>query len=184
MTVLFHSRILDPDAWIAGIKKADPSLEVRRWPELGDPARIECLLSSRPPKGLAQSLPNLKLLHLTGAGADLLLSDPELPQHLPIARIGDTARTRPQPWEGVAQPAPITSAVPSTGNSAALPGYSVVVPNRVQASRITPSPAHPVIAAARGASRRHCPAVRATRPPTASCQARVGSEKNATAGST
>ena len=33
-------------------------------------------------------------------------------------------------------------------------------------------------------SRRHWPAVRATRPPTANCQARVGSEKNATAGAT
>ncbi len=56
--------------------------------------------------------------------------------------------------------------------------------NWVQASRITPSPAHPAIAAARAGSRRHWPAVRATRPPAANCQARVGSEKNATAGAT
>ena len=40
----------------------------------------------------------------------------------PIARIGDTARTRPHPCAGAAQPAPITSAAPSTGNSAAVPG--------------------------------------------------------------
>ena len=54
----------------------------------------------------------------------------------------------------------------------------------VQASRITPSPAHPTIAAARSGSRRHWPAVRVTRPPAANCQARVGSEKDATAGVT
>ncbi len=52
--------------------------------------------------------------------------------------------------------------------------------NRVQASRISPSPAHPMIAAGSAGSRRHWPAVRATRPPTANCHARVGSEKNAT----
>ena len=40
----------------------------------------------------------------------------------PIARIGDNARTRPHPCDGAAQPAPITSAAPSTGNSAAVPG--------------------------------------------------------------
>ena len=60
----------------------------------------------------------------------------------------------------------------------------MVALNRVQASRISASPAHPAIAAARGGSRRHWPAVRATRPPTANCQARVGSEKNATGGTT
>ena len=40
----------------------------------------------------------------------------------PIARIGGSASTRPRPGAGAAQPAPITSAVPSTGNSAAVPG--------------------------------------------------------------
>ena len=54
--------------------------------------------------------------------------------------------------------------------------------NQVQASTITVSPAHPEIAATRGGSRRHWLAVRATRPPAANCQARVGSEKNAAAG--
>ncbi len=41
-----------------------------------------------------------------------------------------------------------------------------------------------MIAAAREANLRHRPAVRATRPPTASCHARVGNEKNATNGTT
>ena len=37
----------------------------------------------------------------------------------------------------MAQPAPITSTAPSTGNKAAVPGYSVVELNFVQASKIT-----------------------------------------------
>src|ERR1700727_687434 len=76
----------------------------------------------------------------------------------PTARIGDNPRTRPHPCDGVAQPAPITSAAPSVGNSAALPGYRVAGLKRVQATRITPSPDQPVIAAAPGDSRRPCPA--------------------------
>ena len=56
----------------------------------------------------------------------------------------------------------------------------MVAPNRVQATRITASPAQPVIAAAMAGSRCHWVAVRAIRPPAANCQARVGSEKNAT----
>ena len=42
-----------------------------------------------------------------------------------MARIGATPRIWPQPAEGLAQPAPITSAVPSVGSSAAVPGYGV-----------------------------------------------------------
>ncbi len=40
----------------------------------------------------------------------------------PTACIGRNARTRPTPRVGAAQPTPITSAVLSTGNSAAVPG--------------------------------------------------------------
>src|SRR5579884_1262166 len=40
----------------------------------------------------------------------------------PTARIGAHASTRPHPRQGAAQPAPITRAVPRTGNKAALPG--------------------------------------------------------------
>ena len=54
----------------------------------------------------------------------------------------------------------------------------------LQASRSKASPAHPVIAAARGVSRRHRSAVRANRPPMDKSQARVGSEKYAAAGTT
>ena len=102
----------------------------------------------------------------------------------PIARIGEVPRTRPQPRLGAAQPAPITSAAPTVGSSAATPGYSVAALNRVQATRINPSPAHPVMTAARAGRRRHWSAARAPSPPRAHCQALVGSEKNAAAGTT
>ena len=39
-----------------------------------------------------------------------------------MPRIGDQRQDAAAPCVGAAQPAPITSTVPSTGNSAALPG--------------------------------------------------------------
>src|SRR5580693_2086439 len=100
----------------------------------------------------------------------------------PTARIAGWHNTRPAPMAPVAQPPPITSAVPSTGMSAAVPGYGVLGPSWVQVSTINASPPHPTIAAGSSGSRRHCRIERATRPPTANSQARVGSEKNAQGG--
>ncbi len=71
------------------------------------------------------------------------------------------------------------SAVPSTGSSASVPGYGVWALSWVQVSRINARPPHLAIDAVRSDSRRHCWIDRATRPPAASSQARVGSEKNA-----
>ena len=51
--------------------------------------------------------------------------------------------TRPTPKSGVAQPAPITSAVPRTGSSAAVPGYGVASPSCVQVTTIKASPPQP-----------------------------------------
>src|SRR5262249_4746853 len=82
----------------------------------------------------------------------------------------------------VTRPAPITSAVPSTGSTAAVPGYGVCGPSWLQVTRISARPPHPAMAATGAGSRRHRLAERATRPPAASSQARVGSEKNAHGG--
>lgn len=55
--------------------------------EAYDPARITCLLAYEPPAGLMASLPNLSLVHGTGAGVDALLAAPDLPAHLPMGRV-------------------------------------------------------------------------------------------------
>jgi hypothetical protein len=80
---------------------------------------------------------------------------------------------------GAAQPAARTAAVPPTGNSAALPGNGVEALNWVIDHRTASRPSHPSVAAATPGSRRNHGAARATTPPAASSQARVGSEKKA-----
>src|SRR5690606_7578110 len=97
----------------------------------------------------------------------------------PIDRITGVDRNRPAPRSGVAQPAMITSAVPNTGSSAAVPGYGVASSTCVQVSAMSASPPQPTTAADTAGSRRHHGIVNATRPPTASSQARLGSPKNA-----
>lgn len=48
--------------------------------------RVSCLVAFRPPAGLMASLPNLTLVHATGAGVDGILMAPDLPD-VPIGRV-------------------------------------------------------------------------------------------------
>jgi glyoxylate/hydroxypyruvate reductase A len=63
-------------------------LDVRLWPDVGNPADIHAALAWLPPKGVLAMLPNLKLMVSVGAGVDHLLSDPGLPD-VPLVRYVD-----------------------------------------------------------------------------------------------
>ena len=66
-----------------------PGLEIRIWPDIGDPAEIDYALVWRPEPGLLAALPNLKLILSLGAGIDHILCDPDLPAGVPITRLVD-----------------------------------------------------------------------------------------------
>ncbi|HET6467528.1 MAG TPA: glyoxylate/hydroxypyruvate reductase A [Geminicoccaceae bacterium] len=93
MALLFCSPDDDPVAWRAALTRLRPGLEVRVWPETGDPAEIDAALVWRPQPGLLASLPNLRLILSLGAGVDGLLADPTLPD-LPLCRMVDPSLTR------------------------------------------------------------------------------------------
>ncbi len=93
MALLFFSREDDPVAWKAALEARMPGLEIRVWPEIGDPAEIETALVWRPPPGLLAGLPNLRAIFSLGAGIDSLLADPTLPD-LPLCRMVDPSLTR------------------------------------------------------------------------------------------
>ena len=65
-----------------------PELDLRVWPDPGNPADIEAAAVALMPKGKLKDFPNLRLIVSLTAGAEGLLSDPELPD-VPIARSGD-----------------------------------------------------------------------------------------------
>jgi glyoxylate/hydroxypyruvate reductase A len=93
MALLFRSSVDSEARWKPHLGRLMPELEVRVWPEVGDPADIDYALVWRPEPGLLASLPNLKLILSLGAGVDHLLCDPLLPRDVPIVRLVDPYMT-------------------------------------------------------------------------------------------
>ena len=93
MTLLFYSTVDSAARWRAQLERLTRELDIRVWPEIGDPADIDYALVWRPEPGLLAALPNLKLILSLGAGVDHLLGDPQLPRHLPIVRLVDPHMT-------------------------------------------------------------------------------------------
>ncbi len=77
-----------PEWWQREFTRVIPALEVRAWPDVGDPADIRYALAWKPPAGELAKLPNLKAILSMGAGADHLFSDPALPD-VPVTRVVD-----------------------------------------------------------------------------------------------
>lgn len=91
--LLIKSDIERGGDWRRAMAAARPGLDSVLWPYQGDPAAIDYALVWRPPRGELAGYPNLKAIFSIGAGIDHLQSDPELPRHLPVARMLDPALT-------------------------------------------------------------------------------------------
>jgi glyoxylate/hydroxypyruvate reductase len=89
MALLFRSTVDSAARWRAQLTKLTQELDIRVWPDIGDPAEIDYALVWRPEPGFLASLPNLKLILSLGAGVDHLLGDPQLPPSVPIVRLVD-----------------------------------------------------------------------------------------------
>lgn len=92
MAVLFCSPDDDPVAWRKALRAQIPDIDLRFWPDIGDPGEIEAALVWLPPPGLLAGLPNLRAILSLGAGVDSLLADPTLPD-LPLCRMVDPSMT-------------------------------------------------------------------------------------------
>jgi glyoxylate/hydroxypyruvate reductase A len=93
MALLFRSTVDSAARWRAQLTKLTREIDVRVWPEIGNPEEIDYALVWRPEPGFLASLPNLKLILSLGAGVDHLLGDPQLPRHKPIVRLVDPHMT-------------------------------------------------------------------------------------------
>ena len=93
MVLLIKSDIDRGGDWRRAMAAARPGLASVLWPYDGDPAAIDYALVWRPPKGELAGYPNLKAIFSIGAGIDHFRSDPELPRHLPVARMLEPALT-------------------------------------------------------------------------------------------
>src|SRR5271170_6813451 len=93
MALLFCSSVDSAARWRAHLARLTSELDIRVWPDVGDPAAIEYALVWRPEPGLLASLPNLRLILSLGAGVDHILCDPHLPRGVPIVRLVDPYMT-------------------------------------------------------------------------------------------
>jgi hypothetical protein len=91
--VLLVKRDLDIPTWVQALNQQMPALEVRIWPELGDPSEIEFALLWMPPPELFTELSNLEVIFSVGAGIDHLLACPSLPRNIPIVRMVEPGLT-------------------------------------------------------------------------------------------
>jgi glyoxylate/hydroxypyruvate reductase len=93
VALLFLSPDDPADTWRAELQARIPDLDVRIWPQVGDPADIDLALVWRPPPGELGRYPNLRAILSLAAGIDGLIADPDLPD-VPIARMVDPSLTR------------------------------------------------------------------------------------------
>ena len=90
MALLLKPASEPAEAWIAQFRRLMPELELRVWPEVGDPDEVEYLLVAPLPAGALAQFRHLKLIASLPAGVDHLLRDPGLPAGVPVTRCVNT----------------------------------------------------------------------------------------------
>lgn len=78
------------ETWRDGILAEIPDLDIRLWPDVGDPADILYLLVGRFDLAELPELPNLRFVMPMFAGIDHLVSNPNMPD-VPLVRTGPPA---------------------------------------------------------------------------------------------
>ena len=89
MSLLFACAGIPSEPWITAIGAALPDLDIRVWPDYGEPEDIEYALLWGDLAGEMAQFPNLKVLLSFGAGVDHILKAPDRPKHLPVIRLVD-----------------------------------------------------------------------------------------------
>jgi glyoxylate/hydroxypyruvate reductase A len=95
MAVLLSTKASTMEDWRDALLEVDPGLEIRLFPEAGDPAEIEAAVCwTAHDLAELRRYPNLRLLVSMGAGVDHLLRPPGPPPGVPVARLVDERLTQ------------------------------------------------------------------------------------------
>jgi glyoxylate/hydroxypyruvate reductase A len=90
--ILFFSELSDR-SWPTWLQRAMPEFHVVTSLDGTAKEDIVAALVWKPPPGMLQGMPNLRLIQVLGAGVDHFLADPTLPHHVPVARLVDPGLT-------------------------------------------------------------------------------------------
>ena len=89
MTILLVSDYEDAAHWRARLADLAPGAVLRVWPDVGEADDITMLVLDYIPDGLFANLPNLRCIQFLGHGAGDVLTHPERPGDVPVARVKD-----------------------------------------------------------------------------------------------
>lgn len=94
MAILLSTKAATMQMWRDALLALDPSLDIRMFPEAGDPAAIEAaVVWTAHDMAELRRYPNLRLIVSMGAGVDHLLRPPGPPPGIPVARLVDRMLT-------------------------------------------------------------------------------------------
>lgn len=93
MSLLIIAPNRDVSSWADGLRSELEGDTLEVWPEVNDPGAVTGVACWNHPHGELMKYPNLKIICSLGAGVDHILSDPHLPEGVPVTRIIDKALT-------------------------------------------------------------------------------------------
>jgi len=94
MAILLSTKATTMEAWRDALLALDPTLEIRLFPDAGDPEDIEAaVVWTSHDMAELRRYPKLKLIVSMGAGVDHLLRPPGPPPGIPVARLVDRMLT-------------------------------------------------------------------------------------------
>ena len=95
MAVLLSTDPAAMEDWRAALLAEDPGLDIRMFPDAGDPAAVEAaVVWTSHDMAELRRYPNLRLVVSMGAGVDHLLRPPGPPPGVPVARLKDVRLTQ------------------------------------------------------------------------------------------
>ena len=84
--LLFNSLRGKKGDWTSFFDNTLPNLEIREWPNIGNPEDIEYLIIGRPTLQELPALPNLKLMLTMLAGVEGIYNNPACPKGIPLVK--------------------------------------------------------------------------------------------------
>jgi glyoxylate/hydroxypyruvate reductase A len=87
MSILLVAKNRNLEPFREALLRVDKNLDVEIWPNVKKPARVQFAVAWNQPKNVFDSYPNLKVISSLGAGADHLLNDSTIPNHITFTKI-------------------------------------------------------------------------------------------------
>lgn len=98
MAILLYAQNRNTDIWVNSLKTIDPNLDIRVYPNIGDPNEITFALTWPFEHGFFSSFPNLKVICSIGAGVNHILEDSTIDTSIKVIKLVDENLTQNM-WE-------------------------------------------------------------------------------------